>query len=78
MKTRLENDKTYQPALINRALLALERYEQGEVRAKELIHHKLTGQLYKIDLGLHFRMLSKDLIVWYIVSHEHYTSKLLK
>lgn len=78
MTTRLENDKTYQPALINRALQALKKFERGEVRAKRLVHHKQASELYKINLGLHFRILSKDLVVWYIVSHENYSSKVLK
>lgn len=70
----LDARKQHNAKLINRALYMLTRFEQGKKTPKKLVRHKLQGELYKLDLGMCYRLLSTDKVNWWIVTHENYNN----
>lgn len=70
--SELQVDKTYPLKLINRARATLLNLDKGNVKAKRIVFHRLAGDLYKLNAGKRYRLLSNDLVLWRLVSHESY------
>lgn len=61
----------------NKALQVLERLEQKQVRSFPLKYAR-KGYVMKIEIGYCWRGVSRDGLIWFIISHEQYSRDLIK
>lgn len=65
------NSRKFPVSILNKARKRLNLYDQKLICDKRVVNCK-QGAIYKIDIGFSHRLVSKNRVVWVLMTHETY------